>query len=134
MPKSTYLANAIVAHALGKASFTMPAAVYLALCTGTPSQASTGATLAEATYTGYARVQVLAASLAAAVSGIITNSADIAFGACTGGSSTIVGWAVCDAAGTGAGNVLYYGTLPSFSVVNTVTPKVYAGTLSVAET
>lgn len=134
MPKSNYLANADVGHNLGKLAFTMPAAIYLALCTGTPSQASTGATLAEATYTGYARVQIPAASLSSATSGIITNSADIAFAACTGGSSTIVGWAICDASGTGAGNVLYYGSLGSFSVSNGVTPKVYAGTLSIAET
>lgn len=130
--KSDYLENKDLDHNLGKTSFTMPASVYLALCTVAPTDSSTGSTITEATYTGYARKQVLAASLNAASGGSSTNSADIVFADCTAGSSTIVGWSLCDA--STAGNSLYWGTVTSKTIDTSDTPAtVKASALTITE-
>lgn len=129
---SDYAENKILDHVNGKTSFTMPAAVYMALLTVLPTDASTGATLTEATYTGYARKAIAAADWNAAASGIATNANAITFAACTGGSSTIIGFAIVDSA-SGAGNVLYWGTITS-KVIDTsnTPPSVAAGGLSIS--
>lgn len=130
--KSDYLENKVLDHCLGKAAFTMPAAVYLALCTVVPTDASTGSTLTEATYTGYARKQVLATDLNAASGGSSSNGAAITFAACTAGSSTIIGFALCDA--LTLGNVLYWGTVTSKVIDTSNTPPTVAiGALVVTE-
>ncbi len=122
--KSDYLENKVLDHVLGKAAYTMPATVYLALCTAVPTDASTGSTISEATYTGYARKQVLAADLNAAAAGSSTNANVITFAACTAGTSTVIGWALCDAATLG--NVLYWGTCTSTVISSTATPATIA--------
>ncbi len=130
--KSDYLENKVLDHCLGKVSFTMPAAVYLALTTVVPTDASTGSTLTEATYTGYARKKVAAADLNAAASGQTTNANAITFAACTAGSSTIIGFALVDASTNG--NVLYWGTVTSKVIDTSNTPAtVNAAALVVTE-
>lgn len=124
--KSDYLELKVLDHCLGDGSFTMPATVALALCTATPTDASTGATITEATYTGYARQTIAASDLSAASSGSKTNSSAITFAACTGSSSTIIGFAICDSATTGAGNVLYWGTVTSKVIDTSNTPATVA--------
>jgi len=110
----------------------MPSAVYLALCTTAPTDASTGSTIVEANYTGYARKQIAAGDLNAAASGSMTNANAITFAACTAGSSTIVGFAICDA--SSAGNVLYWGTVTSIVIDTSHTPAtVAAGGLTITE-
>lgn len=122
--KSDYLENKVLDHCLGDGSFTMPAAIYLALCTAVPTDASTGATLTEANYTGYARKQIAASDLSAASSGSKTNSSAITFADCTAGSSTVVGFAICDASTNG--NVLYWGTVTSKTIDTSNTPATVA--------
>lgn len=130
--KSDYLENKDLDHNLGKTSFTMPASVYLALCTTAPTDSSTGSTIVEASYTGYARKQVLASALNAASGGVTTNGSDIVFADCTGGSSAIIGFALVDA--SSAGNVLYWGTMTSKTIDTSNTPPtVKAGSLSISE-
>lgn len=132
--KSDYLENKDLDHNLGDGSFTMPSTVALALCTTIPTDASTGATIVEATYTGYARLVIAAADLSAAASGSKTNSNALTFAACTSGSSTIIGFAICDSSTTGAGNVLYWGTCTSTVISTTQTPATVAiGGLVVTE-
>ena len=132
--KSDYLENKFLDHALSDGAFAEPANVYMALCTAVPTDASTGATLTEATYTGYARQEILATDLSAAASGSKTNSAAITFAACTAGTSTIIGFAIVDSATTGAGNVLYWGTTTSKVIDTTSTPGTVAiGGLVVTE-
>lgn len=123
--KSDYLEGKDVAHNMGKTSFTMPATVGLALLTATPTDASTGATITEASYTGYARKQVKAENLTEPTGTSptkITNSAELTFAACTAGSSTVTAWALLDSTTTGAGNVLYWGTATSTVISTTQTP------------
>lgn len=133
MPKSTYLRNKVLDHCMGRAAFTMPATVYAALLDTAPTAASTGSTISEVSYTGYARVQVPAASLNAASGGSMTNSADIEWPEVQGGADTGVAVAFCDAAS--GGNVLYYDAdVGSVGVSTTQTPPVIrAGSLTITE-
>jgi hypothetical protein len=100
--------------------------VYLALCTVVPDDTKTGATITEANYTGYARAQVTAAAMNAAAAGSKSNGTAITFAACTGGSSTVIGWALCDASGVSTGNVLAWGTCTSTVISTTQTPATVA--------
>lgn len=95
-------------------------ALYLALCTVVPTDASTGTTITEANYTGYARKQVAAADWGAASGGQIANSAAESFADCSSGSSVIIGWALVDAATVG--NIRYWGTCTSKTVDVSNTP------------
>ena len=60
---SSYLANKLLDHATGKASFTMPSGVYAKMHTGNPGAAGTSSASAQATR--------LAATFASAASGSI---------------------------------------------------------------
>lgn len=121
---SDYLENAVLDHIFGDGTLTITAPTYLALCTVVPTDASTGSTITEAAYTGYARKAVAAADVSAAAAGSKTNSNAITFAACTGSSSTIIGWALCDA--STAGNVLCWGTATSTVISTTQTPATIA--------
>jgi hypothetical protein len=103
---------------------TITAPVYLALCTSVPDDTKTGSTIVEANYTGYARKSIAAADMSAAAAGSKTNSNAITFAACTSGSSTIIGWAICDA--SSAGNMLCWGTATSTVISTTQTPATVA--------
>lgn len=130
--KSDYLEGKVLEHYMGKTAFTMPTAIYMALCTVTPTDASTGSTLTEANYTGYARKQILATGLNAAAAGTMTNSTDIVFANATAGTSTIIGFAICDA--LTAGNVLVWGTTTSKVIdINNTPATCTANSLSISE-
>lgn len=120
---SDYLENKLLDHVFNDGTYTAPAA-YLALCTTVPTDASTGTTIVEAAYTGYARVLIAAADVSAAASGSKTNGNAITFAACTASSSTIIGWAICDAATVG--NMLMWGTATSTVISTTQTPATIA--------
>jgi len=124
---SEYCASAVLAHVVGKTSFTEPT-TYLALCTTLPTSASTGATLVEATYTGYARIATSGdwGSPTSATPCTIFNSSAITFAACTGSTSTIVGFAIVDSITVGAGNVLAWGSCTSTVISTTQTPPTFA--------
>jgi len=111
---------------VGKTALSTPTA-YVALLTVVPTSADTGSTITEATYTGYARKSTAAADWAAAVAGTpssITNANAITFAAATAGTSTIIAFAICDAATTG--NVIAWGTVASTVVSATNTPASFA--------
>lgn len=121
---SDYYETHVLDHVLGKTELTKVTPIFLALCTVVPTDASTGSTLTEATYTGYARKSVAAADWNAASAGQSTNGNAITFAACTGSSSTIIGWALCDA--VTAGNVIVWGTCTSTVISTTQTPATVA--------
>jgi hypothetical protein len=111
-------------HISGKKELTLPV-MWLALLTVVPTNSNTGATITEATYTGYARREVPASFLNSAVAGTpssINNKEAFVFAACTGSTSTIIAWAVCDSKETGKGNVIMWGTAASTVVSTTQTP------------
>jgi hypothetical protein len=122
--KSDYLENKVLDHCFsGKTEFTKPQP-YLALCTVVPEDGKTGSTITEAGYTGYARLKLEAASMNAAASGSSKNGSKLEFAACTASSSTIIGWATCDA--LTVGNMLYWGTATSTVISTTQTPATIA--------
>lgn len=114
------------------APYATPAPLYICLLTTGASDTSTSASLVEANYTGYVRKQAPAADWAAASAGSIATSVQEAFAACTGGTSTVIGWALSPIAATaGAGDVVMYGTCTSVTISTTQTPAtVAAGALS----
>jgi hypothetical protein len=124
---SEYCASAVLGHVVGKTAFTEPT-TYLALCTTLPTSASTGSTIVEATYTGYARIATSGdwGSPTSATPCTIFNSSAITFAACTGSTSTIVGFALVDNSTTGAGNVLAWGSCSSTVISTTQTPATFA--------
>jgi hypothetical protein len=135
---SAYAEVAIINQAAGKTAWTMPATVALALCTVLPTVTSTGATLTEANYTGYGRQTIAAAGFNTASGSnpaSNSNASTITYAACTAGSSTIVGWALCDSATTTAGNVIMWGSCASTVISTTQTPAtVAAGALTMSLT
>jgi hypothetical protein len=103
----------------------------VALHTADPGEAGDQST-SEATYTGYARVEVARTSGGWTVSGNqVSNTAVIDFPAATGGSETLTHFSV----GYGAGNdMLSYGTLSSSIAVSSgIQPSIAAGTLVITE-
>jgi hypothetical protein len=127
---SEYAAAKVIAHSLGITSWTMPSTLAIALCTTVPDSTKTGATIVEATYTGYARKVITPGTdWAAIVTGTpetIANAVAEVFAACTAGTSTIVGWAILDSSTIGAGNVIWWGSCPSTVISSTQTPGSFA--------
>jgi hypothetical protein len=112
----------------GRAGLSTPTA-WLALCTVVPTASSTGATITEAAYTGYARKEIPSGEWNAAVAGSpssIANKSKLEYAACTGGSSTVIGWALLDSTTIGAGNVIAWGTAASTVISATQTPATVA--------
>lgn len=107
--------------------------LYVSLHTADPGEAG-NQTTNEATYTSYARVAVARTSGGWTVSANqASNTAEVLFPECTGGTNTITHVAVGTAA-SGAGQLLYSGALTtSVSVSNLITPRFPAGTLVVQE-
>ena len=128
MSASNYLELEILDHIFGNGTYTPATNIFVALLTATPDDTDTGSTITEATYTGYARKSTAGSDWNTASAGAIDNANAITFDACTGGSSTITHFALCDA--STAGNVLFWGALSSsFAVSDGVTPSFGAGAL-----
>lgn len=115
-------------NAWGKKASAKPTKIYLCLCTTVPTASSKGSTIVEATgATGYLRVEVPVASIAEAVAGAtstIETSAEIVSGAISGGSATVIGFAViADAATVGEeGRMVAWGTCTSVVISATQQP------------
>ena len=105
--------------------------LYVALLTAAPTNASTGATITEANYTGYARVATTGSSWNASTGtspATVSNSAAITFPACTGSTSTVTYFALLDSATLGAGNMICWGALSSsLAISNGITPSFAGG-------
>lgn len=101
--------------------------LYVSLHTADPTAAGTQSS-SEISYTGYARVAVARTTGGWTVSGSsptqVVPAAQINFPASTGGSGgTVTNWAVGELS-TGAGTILYSGTVtPNITVNNGVTPE-----------
>lgn len=135
-----YLENKLIDALLRGQAFTMPATVYVALFTATPTDAGGGT---EVTGGSYARVAV-ASSLAnwagtqaagstvasSGTTGTTSNNNAITYPAPTANWGTVVAFALMDAL-TG-GNMLIYGALNANKTVNSgdAAPQFAAGALS----
>lgn len=118
----------VLAHIVGKTSFTMPT-TYLALVTTVPTSTTTaGSSLAECTYTGYARLATASGwgTATQAAPSTIFNSTALTFAACTSGSNVVTGFALCDGSTVGANNVLLWASCASTTISTTQTPPTFA--------
>ncbi len=134
MSKSNTLENQIVALLFNNTALPWSNTnLYVALHTADPGEAG-DQTTSEATYTGYARVAVSRDSAGWTVSSNqASNTAEITFPECTGGSNTITHVSVGLGA-TSTSQILYKGALTaSISVSNLITPRFPAGTLVMQE-
>lgn len=122
---SNYAENELLDHSLGTA-YSPVATVYLALCTGDPTDAGTGASMSEAANSGgYARKAI---TFGAASSRRVTQSGTVTFDQASGSWGTVSHWALVDSATHGAGNMLAYGALTANkTVVSGNTPSVASG-------
>lgn len=122
---SDYLEKANLEHVVGKTELVKPT-FWLALCTVVPEDSKTGSTITEAGYTGYARLKIEGAKWTASGTSptAIKTNEELKFAACTASSSTVIGWAGCDAATVG--NVLAWGTATSTVISTTQTPATIA--------
>ncbi|NEI52729.1 hypothetical protein GR217_34485 [Rhizobium leguminosarum] len=102
--------------------------LYVSLHTADPGEAG-DQTTSEAAYTSYARVAVARTSGGWTVTNnSVSPAANIDFPACTGSSSTVTHWAV-GTASSGAGKLLYSGTVsPNIAVSNGVVPRLTTAT------
>lgn len=125
----------VIDHLTGKTAYTSPAPLYLALTTQAVADTDTSASIVEPNYTGYGRIQIPAVdwNAAAGTTAAATNANQKLFGACTAGTSTVIGWALTPVATTGgAGDIVWFGTCTSTVISTTQTPAtVNAGALSV---
>ena len=102
-------------------ALTPPSPRFLALTTSAVNETNTAGTLTEAAYTGYARLSLADAVFTAAAAGEVHNTATQTFAACTGGTATVIGWAICSAV-SGAGDIYHFGTCTSTVISTTQTP------------
>ena len=134
MSKSNTLENQIVALLFNATALPWSNVnLFVALHTADPGEAG-DQTTSEATYTGYARVAVSRDGAGWTVSGNqASNTAEITFPECTGGSNTITHVSV-GLVTSGASQILYKGALTaSIAVSNLITPRFPAGTLVMQE-
>lgn len=135
MSKGNTTENDLVAYIFNNASIPWAAASawYVALHTADPGEGG-DQTTSEADYTGYARVLVTRDSGGWTVSGNqASNTAEITFPECTGGSNTITHVSI-GRNSSSASQIIYKGALTaSIDVSNLITPRFPAGTLICAE-
>lgn len=132
---SNYLENKLIDFLFrgNPASLPAPTVIEVALCTAAPTDASTGATIAEVTGSGYQRTPLSpsttnwaatdapasTANPSAGTGGTTSNNSAITFPTATGNwSAQITHIALVDSHTIGAGNVLFWGAL---TVPKTVT-------------
>ena len=116
---SNYLEEALLNHLFREVPYTAPSVLAIALCTATPSESDTGATISEVTNgNGYAR-QTLNPGAgnwsdpAIGTPGETDNSSAITFGPASASWGTITSVAILDSATYGAGNFLIGGDIDS---------------------
>ncbi len=118
---SNYGETAFITHLCGAApGYDNVATLYLALATGDPGEAATGASMSECANSGsYARKAISFSAAGSVTSRAIKQTGAVVFDAATGSWGTVSNWAVVDSGTHGAGNVLAYGAFASsFAVVS----------------
>jgi len=125
---------ATIGDASGVLGSSTAGSVYVSLHTADTGLSAGDQTTNECSYTGYARVAVARTAGAWTTASKATeNTAEIAFDACTGGSSTATHFAV-GTASTGTGKILYWGALTaSLAISSGITPSFAAGALDLTE-
>lgn len=114
---TNYAETALTNHILGKAAYTMPTTVYLALFTADPTDSGTLTAEVPASR-GYARQAITSTMSTSSGGSTSQNSADINFGPCVTTSwGTVTHIGIVDSATIGAGNLLFYGPVTASKAV-----------------
>lgn len=111
---TNFAENKILNHILGIASWTMPAAVSMALFTSDPGE--TGSLAGEVAGGNYARLQITA-KLGTATNGFLNNLSDIVFNQASAAWGTIAYVGIMPS--TGGSEMLMYAPLPTPIYINT---------------
>lgn len=126
---SNYLENKVIDQIFRGISYSFPSTLYVALATVTPTDATTGSTVAEVTGGSYTRYGIASTTAnwygtdgvtsgpSAGTNGTTTNVAAINFPTATADWGTVVGILITDSATTAAGNALFWGSLTVNKVV-----------------
>jgi hypothetical protein len=119
-----------VGDVTGLRGSTTAGSFYISLHTGDPGEAGSQTTN-EATFTSYARVAVARSAGGWTISGAtVSNTAQIQFAQCTGGTNTITHFGI-GTDSSGAGTLLMSGSLTaSLAVSNGITPLFAAAALT----
>ena len=130
MSASNYLELELMDHITNVGAFAYPTHA-VALCTGDPGEAATGASMSEHPNSGaYARLA--APAFDAGASRVSANTSDMEFAVPSGAWTDITHWAIVDSTTHGAGNVLFYGAFDAtYSPVANKRLVVAAGALIV---
>lgn len=123
---NTNIAN--IGDATGLRGSSTAGSLYVSLHTSDPGEAG-DQTTNETSYTSYARATVARSGSGFTVTGnSVSPAANIDFAACTGGTATITHFGI-GTASSGAGVLLYKGTVtPNISVSSGVTPRLTTST------
>jgi hypothetical protein len=133
---SDYLENLVADYIFRAQTFTQPTTLCVGLATAAPTDASTGATVTEATYTGYARAAYNASFSgwkgtndevtdvpSAGTDATVSNASIVTIGsAATSGPETMTHFFVVDSCSLGAGNILFWAALTTEKTVNNGDP------------
>lgn len=112
---TNFLELELLDHALNNAAYSPAATLYLALATGDPTDAATGASMSEVPDSGnYSRKAI---TVGAAASRRVTQDAVVTFDQASGSWGTVSHWAIVDSATHGAGNALAYGAFTTGKAV-----------------
>ena len=111
-------------------SYRSNATQYLALFTADPGE--TGSLVAEATYTGYARVALTKASAWTDGGSSFSNANLVQFGACTSGSNAITNFAVVDTDSGSVSQMISGALSGTLNVSAGIQPQFAAGTLVIS--
>lgn len=131
--KTRYLRKKWLDHSFGRAAFTFPTNVWLALFTADPTDF--GVYTNELSQLGYARVSITSLMADAVLAtGQISNNAEIAFPIAGEDWPELTHAAVIDSATIGAGNMLYFGPAVTARVVEVGDAfKIKVGQLTITE-
>lgn len=108
--KCDYLEDKVLGHTLNASTFTSPTAVFSALFTAIPSDASGGTEVAVGSYT---RVTTGFCTAGVTVTGQCVNTAAVTY-TTAATAYTVVGWGLFDA--VTSGNMLYWATVTTLAI------------------
>ncbi len=121
--------NLILDAGFGGAAYSEAEENWLALVTAPIGPEDTGATIAEATYTGYTRIPAKSTDFGAAEKGEKTNVNAFTFPECTALPDSVVGAALLTAEGIGEGEIIHDFLVVEFTTVIGKTPDFKVGAL-----
>lgn len=118
----------VLIAAVGGTAFGGVTPLKLSIVTVAVTESDDATTITKANYTGYADINAAYADWNVAANPLV-NANPFAYGACTAGSSTVIGFALWRPSDN---KIILFGTTASLAVTSGITPSFGAGALSLA--